>query len=521
MTGQLIMAGKILIVDDDPVQRRLLDAMINKFGYRTVLVESGDEAMTLLSQNDTGAFQLILLDLVMPGLDGFGVLEKIREMQIKIPVIVQTAKAGIDTVVNAVRSGAHDFVVKPVSPERLKITIENALSLGAMKAEVTRIRNSASGNLKFDDIISSSTNMQRVISMGEKAARSNIPILIEGESGVGKELFARAIQGSSKRAKNNFITVNCGAMPENLIESILFGHEKGAFTGATHRHIGKFEEANGGTLFLDEVGELPLNTQVKLLRALQEGEVDPIGAKRPVKTDFRLISATNRTLLEEIQMGNFREDLYYRLSVFPILIPSLGERMEEIPELARHFLARFAMEEGRTHIKSINVEALQLLSANNWPGNIRQLENTIFRAVVLCEGNELVPDDFPQITVGNKRVTISTVPGALNNPMNLVDIPVEMATPVPVESHQDIESHGAVYPQENLHSTNLTTEEGEIKELDDIEAEMIRFAVELYNGNLSEVAKRLGIGRSTLYRRLKELGIEYEQSGMPASSKTG
>ncbi|MCP4183663.1 MAG: sigma-54-dependent Fis family transcriptional regulator, partial [Hyphomicrobiales bacterium] len=180
------MAGNILIVDDDPVQRRLLDAMITKFGYRTVSVESGDEAMTLLLKKDTGAFQLVLLDLVMPGLDGFGVLDKIREMQIKIPVIVQTAKAGIDTVVNAVRKGAHDFVVKPVSPERLKITIENALSLGAMKAEVTRIRNSASGSLRFDDIISSSGNMQRVISMGEKAAGSNIPILIEGESGVGK-----------------------------------------------------------------------------------------------------------------------------------------------------------------------------------------------------------------------------------------------------------------------------------------------------------------------------------------------
>ncbi len=514
------MVGNILIVDDDPVQRRLLDAMITKFGYRTVSVESGDEAMTLLSKKDTGGFQLILLDLVMPGLDGFGVLDKIREMQIKIPVIVQTAKAGIDTVVNAVRKGAHDFVVKPVSPERLKITIENALSLGAMKAEVTRIRNSASGSLRFDDIISSSGNMQRVISMGEKAAGSNIPILIEGESGVGKELIARAIQGSSKRSKNKFITVNCGAMPENLIESVLFGHEKGAFTGATHRHIGKFEEADGGTLFLDEVGELPLNTQVKLLRALQEGEVDPIGAKRPVRTDFRLISATNRTLLEEIQKGNFREDLYYRLSVFPILIPSLRERMEEIPELARHFLARFSMEEGRTHIKSISVEALQLLSANNWPGNIRQLENTIFRAVVLCEGNELVPDDFPQITVGNKSVAQNTVPVVPKIQKNSVVSPAEMTTPVHVETRSDIISHDTAYPQENLHSTNLTTEEGEIKELDDIEAEMIRFAVELYNGNLSEVAKRLGIGRSTLYRRLKELGIEYEQSGVPVSSKT-
>ncbi|MCP4070999.1 MAG: sigma-54-dependent Fis family transcriptional regulator [Hyphomicrobiales bacterium] len=515
------MVGKILIVDDDPVQRRLLDAMISKFGYHTTLAESGDQAITILRENPAASFQLILLDLVMPGLDGLGVLDKIRQMQLKIPVVVQTAKGGIDTVVNAVRSGAYDFVVKPVSPERIKITIENALSLGAMKAEVTRLRKTAAGKLKFDDIISSSANMQRVITLGKKAARSNIPILIEGESGVGKELIARAIQGTSRRAKNSFITVNCGAMPENLIESVLFGHEKGAFTGATSRHIGKFEEADGGTLFLDEVGELPLSTQVKLLRALQEGEIDPIGSKRPVKTDFRLISATNRTLLEETSKGNFREDLYYRLSVFPIRVPSLRERKEEIPELARHFLARFSMEEGRTHIKSVSPQALHLLSMNEWPGNIRQLENAIFRAVILCEGNELVADDFPQITAAISPSALVTTVQTTNDRSKISEPSVHTIDSTAPDPRIDPVCNARTYPQQNTHSTRLTTDEGEIKELEDIEAEMIRFAIEFYNGKLSEVAKRLGIGRSTLYRRLKELGIDDDpQTDGSQSSKT-
>ncbi len=480
-------SGKILIVDDDPVQRRLLDAVICNLGYSTAIVEGGAQAISIMSGKSAAQIKLIVLDLLMPKIDGFDVLKKLREMQNTTPVIVQTAKGGIETVVNAMRGGAHDFVVKPASPERLKVSIENALSVGAMKNEVSRIKKTAAGSLTFKDIISSSANMQRVITMGEKAARSNIPILIEGESGVGKELIARAIQGTSARSGKPFITVNCGALPENLIESTLFGHEKGSFTGATDTHIGKFQQADGGTLFLDEVGELPQSAQVKLLRALQEGEVDPVGSKNPIKVDFRLISATNRTLLEETQSGDFREDLFYRLSVFPIWVPPLRERMEEIPDLARHFLARFSLEEGRSHIKSVSPQALQLLASYDWPGNIRQLENAIFRAVVLCEGNELVPDDFPQITASNHRIQEVIMPEI---------------TPAPsIETPDDIQG-----------STQLTTDEGDIKELDEIEAEMIRFAIELYNGKLSEVAKRLGIGRSTLYRRLKELGIEGDKS---------
>ena len=238
--------------------------------------------------------------------------------------------------------------------------------------------------------------MRRVIALGHRAAASNIPVLIEGESGVGKELIARAIQGESERRSRPFITVNCGAIPENLVESILFGHEKGSFTGAVDKRIGKFQEADGGTLFLDEVGELPLDAQVKLLRALQTGEIDPVGAKKPVQVDFRLISATNCDMIKLVKEGRFREDLYYRLNVFPLWVPPLRERLEDVPELALHFLARFAAEEGR-RVMAIDKNALELLASYSWPGNVRQLENAVFRAIVLADGLELTVGEFPQI----------------------------------------------------------------------------------------------------------------------------
>ena len=238
--------------------------------------------------------------------------------------------------------------------------------------------------------------MERVIRLAERAAKSNIPVLIEGESGVGKEVLARAIQGSGERRGKPFVTVNCGAIPDNLVESTLFGHEKGAFTGATERHAGKFVEASGGTLFLDEIGELPLDAQVKLLRALQEGEVDPVGGKRSVRVDIRLVSATNRSLLDLVKQGRFREDLYYRLNVFPMTLPPLRARREDVPDLVRSFCARFAAEEGK-RVRAITPEAMALLTRYGWPGNVRQLENALFRAVVLADGDELTVAEFPQI----------------------------------------------------------------------------------------------------------------------------
>src|SRR3989441_11845065 len=382
------MAASILIVDDDAVARRLVENMVQKCGYETLVVESGDAAIAMLTAPDAPAIDAVVLDLVMPGLDGMGVLAKIREAGLNIPVIVQTAHGGIDNVVSAMRAGAQDFVVKPVGIERLQVSLRNALKASALKGELQRIKHSREGRLTFADIITRSEAMAGVLRTAQKAASSTIPVLVEGESGVGKELFARAIHGSGERKSKPFVAVNCGAIPDNLVESLLFGHEKGAFTGATERHTGKFVEASGGTLFLDEVGELPATAQVKLLRAVQEGEVEPVGARKPVKVDVRLISATNRNLIADVTHGRFREDLFYRLHVFPISVPPLADRPEDIPDLVWHFLARFSAEEGK-RIRAVTPDALALLRAYGWPGNVRQLENAVFRAVVLAEGDEI------------------------------------------------------------------------------------------------------------------------------------
>ncbi len=274
------MAKRVLIVDDDPAQRRILEESIRRLGYETKTAQGGEQALQILEGTERPSISLVLLDLVMPGIDGMQVLARVGEKAGMPPIIVQTAHGSIDTAINAMRAGAVDFVVKPASIERLDVSIKSALKIEALQGEITRLKKKNEGTLTFSDLVLRGQAMQRVIALGKRAAASTIPVLIEGESGVGKELIARAIQGESERAGKPFVVVNCGAIPENLVESILFGHEKGSFTGAVDKRIGKFQEADGGTLFLDEVGELPLDAQVKLLRALQEGEIDPVGSKR-------------------------------------------------------------------------------------------------------------------------------------------------------------------------------------------------------------------------------------------------
>ena len=440
----------------------------------------------------------------MPDLDGMAVLAKLREIDRAIPVIVQTAHGGIDTVVGAMRAGAVDFVVKPVSAERLQVSIENALKLGALEGELARMKRAASGTLTFRDLVTKSPAMERVIRLGQRAAASQIPILIEGESGVGKELIARAIQGAGDRRSKPFVTVNCGAIPDNLVESILFGHEKGAFTGAADKHTGKFREAHGGTLFLDEVGELPADIQVKLLRALQDGEIDPVGARRPLRVDFRLISATNRSLIDLVKAGRFREDLYYRLNVFPIRVPPLRERRDDIPALVRHFTARFAAEEGKSFIRGVTAPALQLLSRYDWPGNIRQLENAVFRAVVLADAPMLTPDEFPQIAahVDGSAAADGSPSRTPHRRRRRATVDLDFGLPQP-----------AGRPPARLAALGA---DGEVRPLAEVEAEMIRMALDRYAGRMTLVARRLGIGRSTLYRKLKELGISDTVAGIAA-----
>jgi DNA-binding NtrC family response regulator len=431
------------------------------------------------------------------------VLDQLNAKPVSPPIIVQTAHGSVDRAIAAMRAGAVDFVIKPVSPERLEVSIKSALKIEALSGEITRIRKSINGILTFEDLIAGSQSMTRVIALGKRAASSQIPVLIEGESGVGKELIARAIQGESDRAGKPFVTINCGAIPENLVESILFGHEKGSFTGAVDRRIGKFQEADGGTLFLDEVGELPLEAQVKLLRALQEGEIDPVGSKRPVKIDFRLISAANRDMIELVKAGKFREDLFYRLNVFPILLPPLRQRLEDVPELARHFLARFAAEEGK-RVTGIDQQAIELLTRYSWPGNVRQLENAIFRAVVLADGPELTVAEFPQIAVHVEGFAAEIPPAPATAPPSLYTGPALLGAEATVPRTVEL-ANGAARGSIGIPAV---TDSGEVRTLVDVEMDMIRLALGRYRGHMTEVAKRLGIGRSTLYRKMQEYGLE-------------
>ena len=487
------MAERVLVVDDDPVQRRLLENMVRRFGYEPLLAEGGDEAARLLTGPKPARIDCVVLDLMMPGLDGLGVLARMKEAGCNIPVIVQTAHGGIDNVVSAMKAGATDFVVKPAGPERLQVSLRNALATKALAGELQRLQRRRDGTLTFADIITRSPNMKIVLRSAEKAAGSSIPALIEGESGVGKEMIARAIHGSSERNAKPFIAVNCGAIPENLVESTLFGHEKGAFTGAIEKHPGKFLEANGGTLFLDEVGELPLSAQVKLLRALQESEVEPVGARRPVRVNVRIISATNRDLIADVKAGRFREDLFYRLHVFPITVPPLRARSDDIAELGRHFLARFAAEEGK-RVARISDDAQMMLDAYAWPGNVRQLENAMFRAVVLAEGDELGVTEFPQIAaqaLGGHGGAMVAMPHAAMHGISLAP-------------HAD--SQLTILPP----LLAMLDAKGDVRPLDELEREAIRFAIAHYRGQMSEVARRLRIGRSTLYRKIDAFELTTE-----------
>jgi len=476
------MAKTILVVDDDPTQRRLIQAVLERDGNAVVHAASGGEAIDRMVRG--GGADLILLDMLMPEMSGLECLAELRSAGINEPVIVLTANGGIDMVVKAMQAGAQDFFVKPVGPERLLVGVRNAMQMKRLTAEVGRLTKRVQGRTSFDDIVGDSAPMRMVKALGARAAKSSIPVLITGESGVGKEVIARALHGASDRAGKPFVAVNCGALPANLIESILFGHEKGAFTGAVDKTLGKFREADGGTLFLDEIGELPLDMQVKLLRALQEGEIDPVGGKRPVKIDVRIVSATNRDPAQQVKDGAFREDLFYRLNVFPIEAPSLRDRREDIAPLVDHFIARFNAEEGK-RIAGCAPETLALLQGFDWPGNVRQLENAVFRAIVLADAPFLQPHDFPAISG--------------------VAAPMPDAQPLKAATAAGAQTDTAAQVDQPI---RILDERGHLRTLEDIERDLIQHAIEVYAGHMSEIARRLGIGRSTLYRKVREQGLE-------------
>jgi DNA-binding NtrC family response regulator len=491
------MPKRVLVVHDDPVQRRILETTIKCFGYAVAPAESGEKALTSLKTDTAGDISLVLLDLLMPGTDGMAVLSAMRSLPRKYPTIVQTASGSVDAAIAAMRAGAVDFVVKPVSPERLEVSIKNALKIDALEDEISRMKAAARGELGFRDLIAGSEAMSRVVDLGRRATQSSIPVLIEGESGVGKELIARAIQGESARTGKPFIAANCSAIPEHLVETVLFG----SFADPSDRQPGKFFEADQGTVFLDEIGELPPEAQIKLLRALQDGA---IGTKYPVKVDVRLIAATSRNLIDLVREGRFREDLFYRLNVFPIWVPPLRDRLDDVPELVRHFIARFAAEEAK-RVDGIEPDALAMLERYSWPGNIRQLENAVFRAVVLADQPLLSETEFPQIAahVQGYRVTMPPAPAPravaprIEGPVMLGESSMAPATiHVPSASGRDAVGIPAL------------SEEGDIRSLEAVEADMIRLAFGRYRGRMTEIAKRLGIGRSTLYRKMREIGLE-------------
>ena len=483
------MDHKVLIVDDDPQQRRYLSAILSSLGYGVATASGGIAAVEQLSAARQHGISLALLDLHMPDLDGIKVLEQVRAAGASLPIVVLTADGSVARAVDAMRAGASDFIGKPVAPERLDVSIRNALAISSLSREVQRLNRQAENRLSFEDLVAVSPAIRSSIALARRVARSDIPVLIEGESGTGKEVFARAIHGTSERAGAAFVAVNCGALPAALVESILFGHEKGAFTGATERHRGKFQEASGGTLFLDEIGELPLDAQVKLLRAIHTGEVDPVGGSGPVKVDIRLISATNRDLQAMIAEGRFREDLYYRIGVFPLALPPLRERREDLPGLARMFLARSTAAEGIA-IDNFSTAAMEAISRGSWPGNVRQLQSTIQRAVILADGPVIRPQDLHGLDLhGPDAAAANSVPTRANWAANGA-----------AGTHPESGSDLVVNP--------FLTGDGHIRRLLDIEAEAIARALTLYRGRMAETARRLGIGRSTLYRKIDDLQLD-------------
>jgi DNA-binding NtrC family response regulator len=477
---------RVLIVEDELTQLVLLESVVAKAGFDVETAASGEEAVARITDADAPAIDVVLLDLVMPGLSGIQVLEHIRPSHPKLPVVMLTSKSSVNTVVQAMQAGANDFLVKPASAERIRTALRAAMETSSFVGEIAPMQENLNED-GFESLVGSSTAMKSALTLAKKAANASIPVLIEGESGVGKEVFAHAIHHASDRANKPFVAVNCGAIPENLVESILFGHEKGAFTGATEKRIGKFQEADGGTLFLDEVGELPLDVQVKLLRALQEKEIDPVGGRISLKVNIRVISATNRNLMTRVREGAFREDLFYRLNVFPIGLPPLRERRNDIPALTEHFLERIANMEGLPH-KNISEDALAHLSNYHWPGNIRQLQNALFRAVLLSDSETLKATDFPHLSDGrapdtNGAGSTGTIAG-ISNMIGASEIRLpEFAIP-------------------------LEDMDGQFRSLTDLEADIIAKALKKYNGKMTEVARRLGIGRSTLYRKVAEHGLE-------------
>jgi DNA-binding NtrC family response regulator len=390
----------ILVVEDEEAQRNLLAGLLSKEGYTASSAEDGKTALETFRQ---GTFEVVLLDYKLPDSDGLTLLKAFKEMNPEVEVVMITAFGSIENAVTALKAGAFEYLTKPIDLDDLLFKIKKVEEKRYLVYENMVLKEALKDRLKSEEVIYTSEKMHQVMSLVVRVAKTNSTCLIEGESGTGKEVIADLIHSLSDRAAKALVKVNCSAIPETLLESELFGHERGAFTGAYQRKVGKFELAHGGTIFLDEIGDIPLLLQPKLLRALQEKEVERIGGLRPLKVDVRIVSATNRNLAEEVKSGRFREDLFYRLNVVTVQIPPLRERKDDVPLLLEFFLKKYA-ERHKKPIKGFTREARDLLIKYDYPGNVRELENMVERAVVLTRGEYLSREDFPVFVTGEKPI---------------------------------------------------------------------------------------------------------------------
>ncbi|HNR50429.1 MAG: Transcriptional regulatory protein ZraR [Deltaproteobacteria bacterium ADurb.BinA179] len=396
----------ILIVDDEAQNRDFLSEILLEENYAVTSVANGKDAVAKLSQDN---FHVVLTDLQMPEIDGLGVIRYLIENRLNCIGVIYTGYGSVKTAVDAMKLGAFDYITKPFKADEIKVVVKKALDHLALQEENAYLKQQLKAKYKFENIIGTSDRMQRVFSMIDKVASTDSTVLILGESGTGKELVARALHYNSPRAQNPFVPVNCGAIPEELLESELFGHEKGAFTGAFRARIGRFELAHSGSIFLDEVSEMSPNLQVKLLRVIQEREFERVGGVKSIRTDVRIIAATNKNLEEEVEQGRFREDLYYRLNVIPMNLPPLRERRDDIPLLVKHFLAKYGKEKNPS-LTGFSRKAMNLLMQYKWPGNVRELENLVERLLVLCDGPEVDTCDLPDKILAGAVQTTSAVP---------------------------------------------------------------------------------------------------------------
>jgi two-component system nitrogen regulation response regulator NtrX len=462
------MKPRILVIDDETAIRDSMKMILEYEGYECVGAANGQEGLALV---DKMSPDLVFLDVKMPGMDGLEVLGRIKATNETLPVVIVSGHGTIDTAVEATKKGAFDFIEKPLSRDRIDVTVRNALDQSRLKDENRSLKQALESRYQ---LIGDSPALRHVMDAVRRAAPTNATVLIQGESGVGKELVARMIHRNSLRSRERFVQVNCAAIPDDLIESELFGHEKGSFTGATEKQIGKFEQADRGTIFLDEIGDMSLKTQAKVLRVLQEGEVERLGSARTIKVDVRVIAATNKALEEEIEQGRFREDLYFRLAVIPISVPPLRERAEDIPALVKHFADVFSREHN-VRTKRVAPAALDVLRRHRWKGNIRELRNTLERLVIMTAGDE---------------IGVSELPESLR-----VDRPV--ATP------------------DNSRSADASAGAGgTLREFKEVAERKFLVDKLRENGwNISKTAEVIGTPRSNLYKKLEQYNIRQESDG--------